>query len=81
MRIRVFFNFLSSYVQDSTKDGFFDIAKKKFESGFSLFKKRIKEITTILEDSYQKIKGINDTTKEDIERSKKNIRKANIWII
>ncbi|ACN93247.1 conserved hypothetical protein (plasmid) [Borreliella finlandensis] len=54
-----------------TKDEFFDIAKKKFESGFSLFKKRIKEITTILEDSYQKIKGINDTTKEDIERSKK----------
>ncbi|WP_418905170.1 Eco57I restriction-modification methylase domain-containing protein (plasmid) [Borreliella finlandensis] len=54
-----------------TKDEFFDIAKKKFESGFSLFKKRIKEITTILEDSYQKIKGINDTTKEDVERSKK----------
>ncbi|MCD2398396.1 class I SAM-dependent DNA methyltransferase [Borreliella burgdorferi] len=54
-----------------TKDEFFDIAKKKFESGFSLFKKRIKEITTILEDIYQKIKGINDTTKEDIERSKK----------
>ncbi|PRR33091.1 class I SAM-dependent DNA methyltransferase [Borreliella burgdorferi] len=54
-----------------TKDEFFDIAKKKFESGFSLFKKRIKEITTILEDGYQKIKGINDTTKEDIERSKK----------
>ncbi|MCD2386077.1 class I SAM-dependent DNA methyltransferase [Borreliella burgdorferi] len=54
-----------------TKDEFFDIAKKKFESGFSLFKKRIKEITTILEDSYQKIKGINDTTKEDIEKSKK----------
>ncbi|MCD2331311.1 class I SAM-dependent DNA methyltransferase, partial [Borreliella burgdorferi] len=50
-----------------TKDEFFDIAKKKFESGFSLFKKRIKEITTILEDGYQKIKGINDTTKEDIE--------------
>ncbi|WP_215537981.1 class I SAM-dependent DNA methyltransferase [Borreliella bavariensis] len=54
-----------------TKDEFFDITKKKFESGFSLFKKRIKEITTILEDSYQKIKGINDTTKEDIEKSKK----------
>ncbi|WP_418905526.1 Eco57I restriction-modification methylase domain-containing protein [Borreliella japonica] len=54
-----------------TKDEFFDIAKKKFESGFSLFKKRIKEITTILEDSYQKIKSINDTTKEDIEKSKK----------
>ncbi|WP_418909661.1 Eco57I restriction-modification methylase domain-containing protein (plasmid) [Borreliella lanei] len=54
-----------------TKDEFFDTAKNKFESGFSLFKKRIKEITTILEDSYQKIKGINDTTKEDIERSKK----------
>ncbi|WP_418457406.1 Eco57I restriction-modification methylase domain-containing protein [Borreliella andersonii] len=54
-----------------TKDEFFDITKKKFESGFSLFKKRIKEITTILEDNYQKIKGINDTTKEDIEKSKK----------
>ncbi|PRQ89775.1 class I SAM-dependent DNA methyltransferase [Borreliella burgdorferi] len=54
-----------------TKDEFFDITKKKFESGFSLFRKRIKEITTILEDSYQKIKGINDTTKEDIEKSKK----------
>ncbi|WP_418885159.1 Eco57I restriction-modification methylase domain-containing protein [Borreliella carolinensis] len=54
-----------------TKDEFFDIAKKKFESGFSLFKKRIKEITTILENNYQKIKGINDTTKEDIEKSKK----------
>ncbi len=54
-----------------TKDEFFDIIKKKFESGFSLFKKRIKEITTILEDIYQKIKGINDTTKEDIEKSKK----------
>ncbi|ADQ29952.1 class I SAM-dependent DNA methyltransferase [Borreliella burgdorferi] len=54
-----------------TKDEFFDITKKKFESGFSLFKKRIKEITTILEDIYQKIKGINDTTKEDIEKSKK----------
>ncbi|WP_215538876.1 class I SAM-dependent DNA methyltransferase [Borreliella bavariensis] len=54
-----------------TKDEFFDIAKKKFESGFSLFKKRIKEITTILEDNYQKIKSINDTTKEDIEQSKK----------
>ncbi|WP_422850005.1 Eco57I restriction-modification methylase domain-containing protein, partial [Borreliella afzelii] len=49
----------------------FDITKKKFESGFSLFKERIKEITTILEDSYQKIKSINDTTKEDIEKSKK----------
>ncbi|WP_418885673.1 Eco57I restriction-modification methylase domain-containing protein [Borreliella tanukii] len=54
-----------------TKDEFFDIAKKKFEGGFSLFKKRIEEITIILEDSYQKIKGINDTTKEDIEKSKK----------
>lgn len=54
-----------------TKDEFFDIIKKKFESGFSLFKKRIKEITTILEYIYQKIKGINDTTKEDIEKSKK----------
>ncbi|ACN55751.1 class I SAM-dependent DNA methyltransferase [Borreliella burgdorferi] len=54
-----------------TKDEFFDITKNKFESGFSLFKKRIKEITTILEDIYQKIKGINDTTKEDIEKSKK----------
>ncbi|WP_210360142.1 class I SAM-dependent DNA methyltransferase [Borreliella garinii] len=54
-----------------TKDEFFDITKKKFESGFSLFKERIKEITTILEDSYQKIKSINDTTKEDIEKSKK----------
>ncbi|WP_210378613.1 class I SAM-dependent DNA methyltransferase, partial [Borreliella garinii] len=54
-----------------TKDEFFDITKNKFESGFSLFKKRIKEITTILEDNYQKIKGINDTTKEDIEKSKK----------
>ncbi|WP_414143505.1 Eco57I restriction-modification methylase domain-containing protein [Borreliella burgdorferi] len=54
-----------------TKDEFFNIAKKKFESGFSLFKKRIKEITTILENIYQKIKGINDTTKEDIEKSKK----------
>ncbi|WP_419465768.1 Eco57I restriction-modification methylase domain-containing protein, partial [Borreliella burgdorferi] len=54
-----------------TKDEFFDIVKKKFESGFSLFKKRIKEIITILEDIYQKIKGINDTTKEDIEKSKK----------
>ncbi|WP_418906248.1 Eco57I restriction-modification methylase domain-containing protein (plasmid) [Borreliella tanukii] len=54
-----------------TKDEFFDITKKKFESGFSLFKKRIEKITTILEDNYQKIKGINDTTKEDIEKSKK----------
>ncbi|APS99310.1 hypothetical protein Bmayo_04660 (plasmid) [Borreliella mayonii] len=36
-----------------------------------MFKKRIKEITTILEYIYQKIKGINDTTKEDIEKSKK----------
>ncbi|WP_420025276.1 Eco57I restriction-modification methylase domain-containing protein (plasmid) [Borreliella yangtzensis] len=54
-----------------TKNEFFDIIKKKFESGFSLFKKRIKEITIILEDRYQKIKGINDTTKEDIEKSKK----------
>ncbi|WP_418906231.1 Eco57I restriction-modification methylase domain-containing protein (plasmid) [Borreliella tanukii] len=54
-----------------TKDEFFDITKKKFESGFSLFKKRIKEITTILENNYQKIKSINDTTKEDIEKSKK----------
>ncbi|SCW44097.1 hypothetical protein SAMN02983004_01124, partial [Borreliella japonica] len=54
-----------------TKDEFFDITKKKFESGFSLFKKRIKEITTILENSYQKIKGINDNTKENIEKSKK----------
>ncbi|WP_215540825.1 class I SAM-dependent DNA methyltransferase [Borreliella bavariensis] len=54
-----------------TKDEFFDITKKKFESGFSLFKERIKEITTILEDIYQKIKSINDTTKEDIEKSKK----------
>ncbi|SCW42558.1 Type II restriction/modification system, DNA methylase subunit YeeA, partial [Borreliella japonica] len=54
-----------------TKDEFFDITKKKFEGGFSLFKKRIQEITAILEDSYQKIKGINDTTKEDIEKSKK----------
>ncbi|WP_215537943.1 class I SAM-dependent DNA methyltransferase [Borreliella bavariensis] len=54
-----------------TKDEFFDITKNKFESGFSLFKKRIKEITTILENNYQKIKGINDTTKEDIEKSKK----------
>ncbi|WP_210360550.1 class I SAM-dependent DNA methyltransferase, partial [Borreliella garinii] len=54
-----------------TKDEFFDISKKKFEGGFSLFRKRIKEITTILEDSYQKIKEINDTTKEDIEKSKK----------
>ncbi|WP_418457434.1 Eco57I restriction-modification methylase domain-containing protein [Borreliella andersonii] len=54
-----------------TKDEFFNIAKKKFESGFSLFKKRIKEITTILEDNYKKIKCINDTTKEDIEKSKK----------
>ncbi|MBB6208503.1 class I SAM-dependent DNA methyltransferase [Borreliella lanei] len=54
-----------------TKEEFFYITKKKFESGFSLFKKRIKEITTILEDIYQKIKGINDTTKEDIEKSKK----------
>ncbi|PRR07169.1 class I SAM-dependent DNA methyltransferase [Borreliella burgdorferi] len=54
-----------------TKDEFFDIVKKKFESGFSLFKKRIKEIITILGDIYQKIKGINDTTKEDIEKSKK----------
>ncbi|AHH05837.1 class I SAM-dependent DNA methyltransferase (plasmid) [Borrelia miyamotoi] len=54
-----------------TKDEFFDITKKKFEGGFSLFKKRIKEIATILEDNYQKIKGINDTTKEDIEKSKK----------
>ncbi|MBB6043456.1 Eco57I restriction-modification methylase domain-containing protein (plasmid) [Borreliella yangtzensis] len=54
-----------------TKDEFFDITKKKFESGFSLFKKRIKEITIILEDRYQKIKSINDTTKEDIEKSKK----------
>ncbi|WP_417903168.1 Eco57I restriction-modification methylase domain-containing protein (plasmid) [Borreliella andersonii] len=54
-----------------TKDEFFDITKKKFESGFSLFKKRIKEITTILEDNYQIIKGINDTTKEDVEKSKK----------
>ncbi|WP_420025401.1 Eco57I restriction-modification methylase domain-containing protein [Borreliella valaisiana] len=53
-----------------TKDEFFYITKKKFESGFSLFKKRIEEITIILEDSYQKIKGINDTTKEDIEKSK-----------
>ncbi|WP_151074396.1 class I SAM-dependent DNA methyltransferase [Borreliella turdi] len=52
------------------KDEFFDITKKKFEGGFSLFKKRIEEITIILEDSYQKIKGINDTTKEDIEKSK-----------
>ncbi|QFI15081.1 Eco57I restriction-modification methylase domain-containing protein (plasmid) [Borrelia sp. CA_690] len=54
-----------------TKDEFFNIVKEKFESGFSLFKKRIKEITTILKDRYQKIKGINDTTKEDIEKSKK----------
>ncbi|WP_330529122.1 class I SAM-dependent DNA methyltransferase [Borreliella valaisiana] len=53
-----------------TKDEFFYITKKKFEGGFSLFKKRIEEITIILEDSYQKIKGINDTTKEDIEKSK-----------
>ncbi|WP_418906499.1 Eco57I restriction-modification methylase domain-containing protein (plasmid) [Borreliella turdi] len=54
-----------------TKDEFFDIANKKFESGFSLFKKRIEEITIILEDSYQKIKEINDTAKKDIEKSKK----------
>ncbi|WP_421114414.1 Eco57I restriction-modification methylase domain-containing protein (plasmid) [Borreliella americana] len=54
-----------------TKDEFFNITKKKFESGFSLFKKRVKEITTILEDIYQKIKSINDTTKEDVEKSKK----------
>ncbi|WP_418905335.1 Eco57I restriction-modification methylase domain-containing protein (plasmid) [Borreliella turdi] len=54
-----------------TKDEFFDITKKKFESGFSLFKKRIEEITIILEDSYQKIKEINDTAKKDIEKSKK----------
>ncbi|WP_215537563.1 class I SAM-dependent DNA methyltransferase [Borreliella bavariensis] len=54
-----------------TKDEFFDLTKKNFESGFSLFKKRIQEITTVLEDNYQKIKGINDTTKEDIEKSKK----------
>ncbi len=38
---------------------------------FLYLKKRIKEITTILEDIYQKIKGINYTTKEDIEKSKK----------
>ncbi|WP_210377034.1 class I SAM-dependent DNA methyltransferase [Borreliella garinii] len=58
-----------------TKDEFFYITKKKFESGFSLFKKRIEEITIILEDSYQKIKGINDTTKEDIEKSKNIYKK------
>ncbi len=38
---------------------------------FLYSKKRIKEITTILENIYQKIKGINDTTKEGIEKSKK----------
>ncbi len=38
---------------------------------FLYLKKRIKEITTILENIYQKIKGINDTTKEGIEKSKK----------
>ncbi|SCW42040.1 hypothetical protein SAMN02983004_01043, partial [Borreliella japonica] len=54
-----------------TKDEFFSTTKEKFQAGYSLFKKRIEEITTILKDSYQKIKGINDTTKEDIEKSKK----------
>ncbi|WP_434792927.1 class I SAM-dependent DNA methyltransferase (plasmid) [Borreliella burgdorferi] len=54
-----------------TKDGFFDITKKKFEGKFSLSKKRIKKILTILEGRYQEIQSINDTTKEDIEKSKK----------
>ncbi len=54
-----------------TKDEFFDITKKKFENKFSLFKKRIKKILTILEDRYQEIEGINDNNKEGIERSKK----------
>lgn len=38
-----------------------------------LFKKRIKEITIILEYIYQKIRGINDTTKDNIERSNAEI--------
>ncbi|MCD2393481.1 class I SAM-dependent DNA methyltransferase [Borreliella burgdorferi] len=54
-----------------TKDEFFDITKKKFENKFSLFKKRIKKILTILEDRYQEIEGINDNNKEGIEKSKK----------
>ncbi|WP_418905313.1 Eco57I restriction-modification methylase domain-containing protein (plasmid) [Borreliella turdi] len=53
-----------------TKDEFFSVTEKRFQAGYSLFKKRIEEITTILKDNYQKIKGINDTTKEDIEESK-----------
>ncbi|KEO61912.1 hypothetical protein DM10_05515 [Borreliella garinii] len=61
---------VGNYLLGYTKDEFFDITKKKFEDRFSLFKKRIKEITIILEYSYQKIRGINDTTKENIERSK-----------
>ncbi|AJY73058.1 class I SAM-dependent DNA methyltransferase [Borreliella afzelii] len=54
-----------------TKDEFFSTTEEKFQIGYSLFRKRIEDITTILKDSYQKIKGINDTTKEDIEKSKK----------
>lgn len=54
-----------------TKDEFFSTIEEKFRIDYSLFKKRIEDPTTILKDSYQKIKGINDTTKEDIEKSKK----------
>ncbi len=54
-----------------TTDEFLNILNSEFRSSCLLFVKKINEIVTILEDIYQKIKGINDTTKEDVEKSKK----------
>ncbi|WP_419261170.1 Eco57I restriction-modification methylase domain-containing protein [Borreliella afzelii] len=54
-----------------TKDEFLNILNNEFKGSCLLFVKKINEIMTILEDIYQKIKGINDATKEDVEKSKK----------
>ncbi len=54
-----------------TTDEFLNILNSEFRSSCLLFVKKINEIVAILENIYQKIKGINDTTKEDIEKSKK----------
>ncbi|QMU99647.1 class I SAM-dependent DNA methyltransferase (plasmid) [Borrelia sp. A-FGy1] len=54
-----------------TKDEFFIIASKKFQTDYPLFRKKIEEIIVILKDSYQKINGINDTTKKEEDESRR----------
>ncbi len=55
----------------TTTDEFLNILNSELRDSCLLFVKKINEIVTILKDIYQKIKGINDATKEDVEKSKK----------